>query len=95
MQRRGDQGPPRGPTWSTARRPETALVQLAAEHGLDVKALRRSHPLVRTEYRAEQALHGDDASGGRARQAVHAVKGSPTECYRSVDLAWNAAPLGR
>jgi P-type Ca2+ transporter type 2C len=34
---------------------ETALIHLAAEHGIDVKALRRSHPLLRTEYRAEHS----------------------------------------
>jgi P-type Ca2+ transporter type 2C len=59
---------------------ETALVQLAAEHGLDVKALRRSHPLVRIEHRAEQkhfmaTTHQSIEQGN----AFVAVKGNPME----------------
>jgi Ca2+-transporting ATPase len=59
---------------------ETALVQLAAEHGLDVKALRRSHPLVRIEHRAERkhfmATTHESVEQGNA---FVAVKGNPTE----------------
>ena len=59
---------------------ETALVQLAAEHGLDVRALRRSHPLVRTEYRAErkQFMATTHQCVERGTRLV-AVKGNPTE----------------
>jgi P-type Ca2+ transporter type 2C len=59
---------------------ETALVQVAAEHGLDVQALRRAHPLVRTEYRAERKQFM--ATTHRSREpgkAFVAVKGNPTE----------------
>jgi P-type Ca2+ transporter type 2C len=59
---------------------ETALVQLAAEHGLDVKALRRSHPLVRIEHRAERK-HFMATTHELVEQgnAFVAVKGNPTE----------------
>ena len=59
---------------------ETALVQLAAEHGLNVKALRRSHPLVRTEYRAERKhfMATTHQAVEPGKQFV-AVKGNPTE----------------
>jgi Ca2+-transporting ATPase len=59
---------------------ETALVQLAAEHGLNVKALRRSHPLVRTEYRAERKhfMATTHQSVEPGKQFI-AVKGNPTE----------------
>ena len=59
---------------------ETALVQLAAEHGLDVKGLRRSHPLVRTEYRAERKhfMATTHEAMEQGKQFV-AVKGNPTE----------------
>jgi P-type Ca2+ transporter type 2C len=59
---------------------ETALVQLAAEHGVDVKALRRAHPLVRTEYRAERK-HFMATTHQSVEPGTHftAVKGNPTE----------------
>jgi Ca2+-transporting ATPase len=58
---------------------ETALVQLAAEHGLDVKALRRSHPLVRIEHRAERKHFMATMHESVEGNAFVAVKGNPTE----------------
>jgi P-type Ca2+ transporter type 2C len=58
---------------------ETALVQLAAEHGLDVKALRRSHPLVRIEHRAERKHFMATTHSTEQGKAFVAVKGNPTE----------------
>jgi P-type Ca2+ transporter type 2C len=59
---------------------ETALVQVAAEHGLDVPALRRAHPLVRMEYRAErkQFMATTHRSVEHGKTFV-AVKGNPSE----------------
>ena len=58
---------------------ETALIQLAAEHGLDVVALRRSHPLIRTERRAERKHFMATVHSTEQGKAFFAVKGNPME----------------
>jgi P-type Ca2+ transporter type 2C len=59
---------------------ESALIALAAEHGLDVKALRRSHPLIGIEHRTErrQFMATTHRSVEQDTTLV-AVKGNPTE----------------
>ena len=57
---------------------EKALVELALEAGIDVRALREQHPLLKTRYRAEgrpfmSTLHPRD------NKYLLAVKGSPEE----------------
>jgi P-type Ca2+ transporter type 2C len=59
---------------------ESALIRLATEHGIDVKALRRSHPLIGIEHRAERkqfmaTTHRSDNQG----TTFVAVKGNPME----------------
>jgi Ca2+-transporting ATPase len=58
---------------------ETALVQLAAEHGLDVKGLRRSHPLVTVEHRAERRQFMATTHSTEGGASLLALKGNPTE----------------
>ena len=58
---------------------EAALLQFAAEHGVDVGALRRSHPLVRVEYRAEGQHFMATTHAGTGGKRLIAVKGSPEE----------------
>jgi Ca2+-transporting ATPase len=59
---------------------EGALIRLATEHGLDVKAVRRSHPLMRIEHRTErrQFMATTHRSAEEGTTFV-AVKGNPTE----------------
>jgi Ca2+-transporting ATPase len=59
---------------------EGALIRLATEHGLDVKTVRRSHPLMRIEHRTErrQFMATTHRSAEEGTTFV-AVKGNPTE----------------
>jgi len=56
---------------------ESALVRLALDHGVDVKALRRRHPLVAMRYRSERRPYVTSVHDGNGERRLIAVKGSP------------------
>jgi P-type Ca2+ transporter type 2C len=59
---------------------ESALIALAAEHGLDVKVVRRSHPLIGIEHRTERRQFMTTTHRSVERDTTFvAVKGNPTE----------------
>lgn len=58
---------------------EKALVELALEAGIDVRELRRQHPLLKTRYRAEGRPYMSTLHPWKRGKHLLAVKGSPTE----------------
>lgn len=58
---------------------ETALIEIARTAGVDIKALRERHPLVKIVHRAEDRPYMASAHGNGQGEHLIAVKGSPME----------------
>ncbi|MEJ2321918.1 MAG: HAD-IC family P-type ATPase [Gammaproteobacteria bacterium] len=58
---------------------EKALVELAIAAGIDVRALRKQHPLLKTRYRSEGRPYMSTLHPGKDGKHLLAVKGSPAE----------------
>ncbi len=64
---------------------ECALLDLAIQAGFDVKALRRTHPLLEVRHRAENRLYMSTIHDTPEGERLLAVKGSPAEVLRMCD----------
>jgi Ca2+-transporting ATPase len=64
---------------------ECALLDLAMDAGCDIKALRRTHPLLEVKHRAENRLYMSTIHDTPEGERLLAVKGSPAEVLRMCD----------
>ncbi len=58
---------------------ENALVQLAIDQGLDVKAIRKNHGLLEVNHRSQKCQMMSTLHATEGETYLHAVKGSPLE----------------
>jgi Ca2+-transporting ATPase len=58
---------------------ENALIKLALAHGMDVKAIRKTHPLLKVIYRSEKRQMMSTLHSMPDGMILHAVKGNPVE----------------